>query len=543
MAAADKKREQVFEAIFHKSLIRGHVDDDKLKLYIEASKIPPPEETEQKEADEKNPEESSGDSESAPAPVEASSWPMTFQGWQNFLESKMAATFIDDRVAKDTFERLKQGGEFSARRIAQGEAAVQGRDGKLLPLVKSYDKYGKDKERLGNRTIKHFDNIEPGTPIARIYHPKAGKPGKNVFGEVIEAEEGKEISVEFDESISSEPAKAGQSYDVLYAAISGYLESVRGKLQICDELLISGDLDYGFGDIDFVGSVVVRGDVLSGFKIIAQGDVSVSGNVEGGFIISKTGRVSVGKAIIGNRQTTKDGKAEKKEFQIRAATGISATSVNGAFLDAGEEIEVKNEVRNSEIRTRSSLNMPKGNLISGDISAICGLEAGIIGNPTGIGLRISLCSDAEFSAEYKNIQNTIDSHVHAEEMLIIYLGPYAETPSDIKKLSQEHKSKLLPLAEKLEKVRTSLKALKLEREEILKKGTFNSVLRINYHKQILEGVTIRAGECNFVVQEDTKGPGTLEFEDDKQTFAFGDLKPLECDVTAHKSQQENDEHK
>jgi hypothetical protein len=533
MAPADKKLEQVFEAVFQSSLIRGHVDSDRLKLYVEATKI----ETKKDGSKEDDPEK-----EETPS-VEVSPQPKTLQGWQSFLESRMAAQFLDDRVVKDSFERLKQSGEFASRRIAQGEAAVQGRDGKLLPLVKRFDKHEKDKERLSNRTIKHFDNIEPGTPIARVYHPKQGKPGRDVFGQVLEAAEGKAFAAEFDESITMESAKDGQSFDTLYAAISGYLEVVGGKLQIRNELVINGDLDYSFGDIDFVGSVVVKGDLLSGFKIMADGDVEVKGNVEGGSILSRNGNIRIGKTLIGTRKAgEKEDGSGKREFQIRAAGSISAAAINGAFVDAGEAVEVKNEVRNSEIRTRSSLNLAKGSLISGDISAICGLEAGVIGNPSGIGLRISLCCDAEFSAEYKKIQSTIDSHIQAEEMLIIYLGPYAETPKDIVKLSQEHKNKLLPLAGKLEKVRASLKALELERQGILTQGNYNSVLRVNFHQEILEGVTIRAGECNFVVKDDKSGPGTLEFDPEKQTFAFGDLKPLECDLTAHQSPQEDNEH-
>ena len=50
-----------------------------------------------------------------------------------------------------------------------------------------------------------------------------------------------------------------------------------GKISIKPELTISGDLDFRYGNIDFIGKVIVSGDVLQGLNIKAGKGIEVRG--------------------------------------------------------------------------------------------------------------------------------------------------------------------------------------------------------------------------------------------------------------------------
>ena len=53
-----------------------------------------------------------------------------------------------------------------------------------------------------------------------------------------------------------------------------------GLIHVDPVFLVKGDLDYQTGNIDFIGSVVIKGDVKSGFNVKASGDIEIEGVVE-----------------------------------------------------------------------------------------------------------------------------------------------------------------------------------------------------------------------------------------------------------------------
>ena len=50
---------------------------------------------------------------------------------------------------------------------------------------------------------------------------------------------------------------------------------------------VDGDVDVSIGNISFVGSIIVRGTIRSGFKVEAEGDIEVWGNVEAATVQSQ----------------------------------------------------------------------------------------------------------------------------------------------------------------------------------------------------------------------------------------------------------------
>ena len=65
---------------------------------------------------------------------------------------------------------------------------------------------------------------------------------------------------------------------------------------------VAGNVGYGTGNIDFTGSVQVRGDVENGFTVKAAGDIFIYGNVDGGFLYAD-GNITVNGRIIGQDKT------------------------------------------------------------------------------------------------------------------------------------------------------------------------------------------------------------------------------------------------
>ena len=68
----------------------------------------------------------------------------------------------------------------------------------------------------------------------------------------------------------------------MYAAIDGLVtKTEKEKLNVFPVYEVNGDVDYNIGNIDFVGTVVIRGNILTGFRVKASGDIRVTGGIEG----------------------------------------------------------------------------------------------------------------------------------------------------------------------------------------------------------------------------------------------------------------------
>ena len=68
----------------------------------------------------------------------------------------------------------------------------------------------------------------------------------------------------------------------LVASIAGSVDFTGNVFQVKPVLEVPGDVDFSTGNINFLGDVNIRGNVLSGFTVRAMGNVRVEGVVEAG---------------------------------------------------------------------------------------------------------------------------------------------------------------------------------------------------------------------------------------------------------------------
>ena len=91
---------------------------------------------------------------------------------------------------------------------------------------------------------------------------------------------------------------------------------------------VKGDLDLNTGNIDFIGNVMIDGNVPSGYEIKAGGDVKITGLVEGATIEAQ-GSIHISGGIAG-----------QKKAVVRAGVDLQTQYVNQAIIFAGNDIQV-----------------------------------------------------------------------------------------------------------------------------------------------------------------------------------------------------------
>ena len=131
--------------------------------------------------------------------------------------------------------------------------------------------------RIDYHEVSVLVNINKGDQLCRRLPPTVGKPGKSVTDKEIPPMAGKDLVIPQGPNTELSP----KDPDLLVASCDGCVSINSSKLvEIKPKLEIKGDVDYSTGNIKFVGSLAIAGDVKAGFKVNVTGDLQVDGVVE-----------------------------------------------------------------------------------------------------------------------------------------------------------------------------------------------------------------------------------------------------------------------
>ena len=414
---------------------------------------------------------------------------------------------------------LKEGETPEKRMIAQGTAPEPGKDGKVVFLVKKLsDKADIQEDSSGEVDLKDlhlFDNITAEQIVARIYPPKKGTAGKDPFGKAIEAETGKEVELKLDDSLKLEEA-SGKNYKVLIAQSNGYLMDSAGTLRIEPVLQIRQNIDYRVGNLNFVGKIIIRGNVMHGFRVQAKEGIEIQGALEGGSLVCEDGDVVISDVAIGDRGVG-----------VICGGDFSAKRVQDINIEVKGKIEIKQEARDSVLRSQSAVFLSGAQLIGGEVYAVLGMEGKTLGNDAERLTTIHLCTDVETSTEYSELVLQIEKHEEAINLLKKQLGRFADHPDSIRSLQSTHREKMQKLLDKLGQLEQGVTYLLEKQQKILGQASADNNARVNVNSELHPGVNIVLGEAHFAPEKLITGPVSIEYDPDANEFKVGEQKPID----------------
>lgn len=287
-------------------------------------------------------------------------------------------------------------------RVAKGKEAVSGKDGKIkykFNLRKTLKpKLSKD-GKADFRNLDLVTNVSKGQLLVEVEPPTKGIVGKTVTGKSIPAKDGKlpKLNIGSNVVMSEDGMKA-------FSAIDGQPIISGGKLSVIPVLEIKGDVGTCTGNINFLGTVIVNGNVKSGFKIEAEGDVEVRGVVESAQIFSK-GSIILKRGIQGR------GKGYLKSGQY-----IKARYIENTIAEAGLDIHVSEAIMHSRVfaNRRIILDGKKGLIVGGCAKARKELIAKTIGSPMSTYTELEIGVD---TGKKKKLQETTNEKEKFEKSL------------------------------------------------------------------------------------------------------------------------------
>lgn len=217
--------------------------------------------------------------------------------------------------------------------IAEGKAPVNGENASIVKkfnVAKQGQPESLDNGRVDFKNLNLFTVVEKGELLAERIPQTPGIPGMDILGGAVAAKPGKAMMLP-----AGKNTKIIDDHKVV-ATLAGQVIVTGNKMSVTPTIEIKNDVDLSTGNIEFNGSVIVRGSVQAGFMIKAEGDVDVFGTISGGTVEARN-------------ITIKAGIQGMQRGYIKASEDIRSNFAENARIIAGRDIFISEAVLHSDL--------------------------------------------------------------------------------------------------------------------------------------------------------------------------------------------------
>ncbi len=256
--------------------------------------------------------------------------------------------------------------------VAEGTRPQNGRDAGVQFNFETDKSKLKLKEasdgRVNWKELGLIQNVVAGQPLARRLPPENGQAGRTVTGKSIPAKNGKDAPPPLGRNVHL--ADDGVT---IVADINGQVTYIGGKINVEEILTVQGDVSLKTGNIMFLGTVIVQGNVEDGFSVKASGNIEVRGTV------GKSELIAEGDIVV------HQGVAAKSGGIVQAGKNIWSKFIENAFVEAGENLIVSDGIINSTVVANKKIicQGKRAAIVGGRYRACEEINAKTLGSPVG----------------------------------------------------------------------------------------------------------------------------------------------------------------
>lgn len=284
--------------------------------------------------------------------------------------------------------------------IARGKAPIPGKNAWIEFTCQTASQEGKPKEledgRVDFYNVTTIANVTRGQLLARKHPPVPGVEGTTVTGEKVAPPPAKDIVLRPGKNVVLSEDKTQ-----LYATIDGQVSLTENqKINVFPVYEVKGDVNFNVGNIDFVGTVVIRGNVPTGFRVRASGDIRIYGSVEGAEIEA------------GGTIEIKNGIAAQDKGYVKAGVDLICSYIQNGNVSAGRDVIVYQSIMFSQVRAGKSVicTRTKGIIIGGTIQAGEKITARVIGNQSSTPTVLEVGGRPELRNELQQINQQMQNN-------------------------------------------------------------------------------------------------------------------------------------
>ncbi|MFC1556810.1 DUF342 domain-containing protein [candidate division KSB1 bacterium] len=376
--------------------------------------------------------------------------------------------------------------------VAKGIPPVDGKDSHIEYFFETNQVAQPSEDEKGNvdyKEINLLQNVRKDQKLAELHPPVPGKEGKTVTGKQLLPKVG--IVRKLPAGINTEISKNNPNILVASAEGNAYLKA--GSLITVDSIyVVNSHVDFNTGNIDYVGALIIKGDVKAGFTVKSQSDLEIQGLVEDAFIKS------------GANIMIKNGFLGKGCGTIEAEGNVFLKFCENQTIQAKGDIQVGEFVLHSTLKSGSKIEVTgkKGVIVGGKTIAKNGLSVREIGNYQDARTEVIVGIDDELMKKIEEIENEFvkinENHANIKKAIYTLIKKKMEL-NELPKDQANLLGKLQLLQSALPAQRQQLEEQKKKTEEELKK--YENV-KIVVESKIYPGVRLQMLNYKKVITEE-----------------------------------------
>lgn len=289
--------------------------------------------------------------------------------------------------------------------VAKAKLPVQGKSAKITYHFNADKTCKPEMSEDGSVDFHKLDmieNVSEGQLLATLTPADFGVPGCNVAGEKILPKKVENRILKHGKNIHLSDDKLE-----MYSDVSGNVTLINGTVFVSNLYEVPADVGASTGDIDYDGSVLVKGNVLTGYTINATGDIIVEGVVEGaaltagGKIVLKRGIQGMGKAV------------------MEAEGDVISNFIESATVNSGGKI-ITDAILHSQITAKDDVqvNGKRGLIAGGSIKTKTCIKAKTVGSSMGTTTELEIGIDPTVGERYHAIEREMDALETERESLM-----------------------------------------------------------------------------------------------------------------------------
>ncbi|MDR2551750.1 MAG: FapA family protein [Treponema sp.] len=272
-------------------------------------------------------------------------------------------TFLAEFADKPVYKRSVQ--------VASGSKPQDGRDSYIQYNFETDQTKVKVKEGVNGKVdfkdLNIIQNVVESQPLAVKMPAEAGTAGCTVTGRVIPAKDGRDIALPLGKNVHVDDDGA-----TIIADISGQVILAGGSINVEPVYTVQGNVNIKTGNIIFLGTVIITGNVEDGYSVKAAGNIEINGTVEKAELDAE-GDIIVHQGITG-----------RSGCLIRSGRSIWARFIENAQVESGNMVVVSDGIINSRVDAAKRI-ICKGKraaIVGGRLRSLEEINAQSIGSPT-----------------------------------------------------------------------------------------------------------------------------------------------------------------
>jgi uncharacterized protein (DUF342 family) len=287
----------------------------------------------------------------APKPG-GSDW--TYEQYDKFLKSNFIIFGINEEVLRNFADRPIYGQKVL---VAEGKPAINGLSSYMEyyfeadPGIRLRESEG---GRVDFKELNLIQNVLKDQALAKKIPAEKGVEGESITGERLHADDGHDVPI----TLGSNVHWDNDGLTVL-ADLNGQVLLIAGKINVEPVYTVDGSVNLKTGNIVFLGTVVVTGNVEEGFSVKASGNIEVKGTVD------KADMEADGDIVV------RQGITGKLGCQVKAGKSVWAKFIENANVTSGDMVVVSDGILNSQIAAQKRIlcNGKRAVIIGGRLQA------------------------------------------------------------------------------------------------------------------------------------------------------------------------------